>query len=118
MSQKARIWLALCLSSIVGCADNHAEQPRLAREQLYRLHCSGCHGDGTGNGHIALTLPIRPRNLRHSEWQASVTDEHIAQVIREGGGAVKLNEAMPAFRDKLSDSEIRQLVGYLRFLGK
>jgi mono/diheme cytochrome c family protein len=117
MNSRIILWTAV-LVFLLGCENPGSGRTRFSREQLYRLHCSGCHGDGTGNGHIAGTLPIRPRNLRHSEWQKSVTDEHIYQVIREGGKSVKLNEAMPAFKEKLSDAEIKQLVGYLRFLGR
>ena len=117
MRQKLQLLSLAVACAMVGCETRSPTGPTLSREQLYRLHCSGCHGDGTGNGHIAGTLPIRPRNLRHADWQESVSDEHIFKVIREGGKAVKLNEAMPAFKEKLSDAQIRQLVGYLRFLG-
>ncbi|MEC8558081.1 MAG: c-type cytochrome [Planctomycetota bacterium] len=109
-------FLLLLISA--GCQGSSAEPQTLSREQLYRLHCSGCHGDGSGNGHIAGTLAARPRNLKHNQWQDSVTDEHIFRVIHEGGEAVKLNKAMPAFEEKLTKEEIRSLVGYIRFLGR
>lgn len=89
----------------------------MSATDLYRLHCSSCHGDGSGNGHIAGTLKARPRNLKLAEWQASVNDEHIAKVIREGGSAMKLSPDMPPFRDKLSQQEVQLLVYYLRKLG-
>ncbi|MEM7476166.1 MAG: cytochrome c [Planctomycetota bacterium] len=107
----------LVLLLCAGCQPGPGVPTKPTREQLYRLHCSGCHGDGSGNGHIAGTLAVRPRNLKHSVWQKSVTDKHIYEVIRGGGEAVKLNKAMPGFEAKLSEQEIKELVGYIRYLG-
>ena len=83
---------------------------------LFRLHCSGCHGDGDGNGHIASALPVKPRNLKHPEWQQGVTDEHVLKVILYGGAAVRLNDKMPGFADKLNRREAESLVKYIREL--
>lgn len=105
-----------CLTS--GCNSPNNRITVVQREQLYRLHCSGCHGDGSGNGHIAPTLPVRPRNLKFREWQDSVTDQHIFRIIRDGGTAVRLNESMPAFSTKLEQAEIEALVRHVRALGR
>ncbi len=86
----------------------------MSREDLFRLHCSSCHGDGSGNGHVAGTLPVKPRNLRHADWQNSVTDDRILDVIRNGGKPWKLSDKMPGFADKLSASQMRSLVSYIR----
>jgi mono/diheme cytochrome c family protein len=86
-------------------------------EALFRLHCSRCHGDGTGNGHIAGTLKVAPRNLKHRDWQQSVDDAHIRRVIEQGGAAVKLSPDMPGFQQQLTAKEIQQLVSYIRRLG-
>ncbi len=111
----------LCLSMMsTGCLPATRSQnlsAKLSAEELFRLHCSSCHGDGSGNGHIAGTLKVLPRNLKLVEWQSSVSDQHIARVIREGGFAMKLSPDMPAFRDKLSEPEVQLLVYYLRKLG-
>lgn len=108
--------VALFTVCVTGCQPPLPSKPVLSRSDLFRLHCSSCHGDGSGNGHIAGTLPVRPRNLRHPEWQASVTDEHILKVIRQGGAVVKLSDKMPGFADKLSEAEMQSLVQYLRAL--
>lgn len=108
--------LVLGIALLCGCRS--PVEPGMSRIDLYRLHCSGCHGDGTGNGHIAETLKTRPRNLKHREWQTSVTDSHIIEVIRNGGATVKLSSEMPAFGEKLSDSQIEQLAAYIRQLGR
>lgn len=107
-----------CLFNLVGCETPkfEAKKTTLSRSDLFRLHCSGCHGDGSGNGHIASTLAVRPRNLKQIEWQASVTDSHILQVIRSGGIKHKLSDKMPGFADKLTDQQIQSLVEYIRLL--
>ena len=105
----------LLLMSIVaisaGCVQPAAEiKPQLSAEDLFRLHCSTCHGDGT--------LKTRPRNLKHQNWQKSVSNEHILMVIREGGQAAKLSPEMPAFKDKLTAQEMDALLIYLRVIGR
>ena len=108
------VWLTILLAT-TGCTDS---KPTMAAPDLYRLHCSSCHGDGSGNGHVAATLKAKPRNLRLESWQDSVNDEHIRRVISGGGASVALNADMPAFKDKLSRAEIRSLVQYVRQLGE
>lgn len=126
MVRNEKIWSFACLVCLLtgctGCFQAHPADrttaARFAPRDLFRMHCSSCHGDGTGNGHVAPTLKVRPRNLKHKDWQRSVSDAHIRKVIRDGGAAVKLNEDMPAFGEKLSDKEIESLGVYIRSLGR
>jgi Cytochrome C oxidase, cbb3-type, subunit III len=110
----ARSFFCLILAFMSACIGQQPVQPTLSRADLFRLHCSSCHGDGSGDGHVAATLPVRPRNLRHPDWQSNVTDKHIYQVIRVGGASVKLSDKMPGFADKLTDEQIQSLVQYIR----
>lgn len=76
-------------------------------QQIFETRCFTCHGkegagDGPGSG--ALTPP--PRNFQDPEWQASVTDEHIAQIIKFGGAAVAKSPAMPGNPDLTSKPEV------------
>ena len=107
---------AIALILLAGCQTQPTSVPRLTPSELYRLHCSGCHGDGSGNGHIASTLKVRPRNLKHKQWQSSVSDKHIESVIRDGGQPPKLSNEMPSFSDKLTETEIQELAQYIRRL--
>jgi|GEM_PF-1690173 len=111
----------LFLALSIGC--NPATKTKypslnLPASELFRLHCSACHGDGSGNGHVAPTLRVRPRNLKRPEWQSSVGDQHIIRVIRDGGVAMNLSPEMPAFRDKLTYQEQQSLLNYLRTLAQ
>jgi mono/diheme cytochrome c family protein len=67
--------------------------------------CSNCHGK-RGRGDGPQSPMVKARDLTKRDWQASVTDESIAKVIREG------RQKMPAFN--LPDSIIQALVGHVR----
>jgi mono/diheme cytochrome c family protein len=86
--------------------------------RIWRERCVNCHGDrGLGDGEGAKILPVRPRALTDSGWQSSVTDEHIATVIVEGGPAVNLSPLMAANPDLRTKPEvIDALVRHIRDL--
>lgn len=112
-------YLLLLLVLALGCSDSTPpSKPGLTPEELFRLHCSGCHGNGSGDGHIAATLKVRPRNLKFQAWQESVSDSHINSVIANGGKPYNLSEEMPGFSDKLTASQIDQLTQYIRRIGR
>jgi mono/diheme cytochrome c family protein len=67
--------------------------------------CSNCHGK-RGRGDGPQSPMVKARDLTKADWQASVTDESIAKVIREG------RQKMPAFN--LPDSIVQGLVGHVR----
>jgi mono/diheme cytochrome c family protein len=58
--------------------------------------CALCHGaDGTGNGPMAAQLNPKPRNYTDPNWQLSITDEEIKQIIVQGGQGVGKSPSMP-----------------------
>jgi len=69
--------------------------------QLYQQHCATCHGNGLQGG-------LAP-SLLDDQWTHGGSDEAIARIIREG-----VTDAMPAFRDELSEAETRALVVFIR----
>lgn len=85
-------------------------------EDLYDARCATCHGqDGTGDGPAAASLDPKPRDHTNPEWQASVTDSKMAEIIEQGGAAEGLSPSMPAHPD-LSDTQVESLVDYIRSL--
>jgi cbb3-type cytochrome c oxidase subunit III len=76
---------------------------------LFKQKCSMCHG-ADGKGYAALKTP----DFTDSKVQASLTDEEITKIIKNG----KPGTAMPPFKDSLSDDQIKSLVTYLRSLKK
>jgi mono/diheme cytochrome c family protein len=83
---------------------------------LFRLHCSECHGDGSGNGHRVTALKGKPKDMTKHAWQQQVTDEHLFLTISEGGPAAKLHGDMPAWNRVLSKRQIKDLITYIRTL--
>jgi cytochrome c6 len=78
---------------------------------LFDEHCDSCHGKD-GQAKTFKAKFNHARNLTDSKWQAEVTDERLFNSISNGKGK------MPAFRKKLSEAQINDLVSYVRRLKK
>jgi mono/diheme cytochrome c family protein len=82
-----------------------------ATEELYRRWCGSCHGsDGRGR-RMRDSMPSLP-DFTALPWQTSRTNVQLAAGILNGRGT-----DMPAFGDKLSAAQARQLVAFIRALG-
>jgi mono/diheme cytochrome c family protein len=73
----------------------------------WRQNCTTCHG-AIGRGDGPQAAMTKPRDLTDPGWQATVSDDDIASVIRTGRGA------MPAF--PLPESTVDGLVRLVRLL--
>lgn len=83
------------------------EEAREAAKQIFETRCVACHGaQGAGDGPASAGLTPPPRNFQDSEWQKSVSDAHIEQIIQYGGAAVGKSPAMPANPDLMSKPEV------------
>lgn len=79
-------------------------------ETVWQKTCASCHGlVGRGDGPLGQSMGAS--DLTRPEWLASVTDEQIAQVIREG------RNKMPPSPD-LPDSTVDGLVKRIRSKGR
>lgn len=78
--------------------------------------CALCHG-ATGRlvGGGVQPQPVRPRNLGDPAFQASVDDDHLRRIVREGGAASGLSPLMPQ-HTQLSDAQLDALVRFVRGL--
>jgi mono/diheme cytochrome c family protein len=77
---------------------------------LYKTKCAVCHGaDGSGNTPMGKALKMR--DLASDGVQAQ-TDTQLVAITSDGKGK------MPAYKGKLSDEQITQLIGYIRTLKK
>jgi mono/diheme cytochrome c family protein len=77
---------------------------------LYLARCSSCHGE---RGEPPRELPAgvrRPRNLASEEFQRSISDAELVQVVRHG------RQGMPALVPRIDDSEARALRSFVRLL--
>lgn len=97
-----------------------SESARAEAEQIFETRCVTCHGsEGAGDGPASAGLTPPPRNFQDPAWQASVSDEHIEQIVQYGGAAVGRSAAMPANPDLMSKPEVvAALRAYIRALAK
>lgn len=75
----------------------------------YKAKCVACHGaDGKGS---AMGQKMGAHDFASADVQKE-TDAELAEIIGKGKGK------MPKYADKLKDPEIKDLVTYIRTLGK
>jgi mono/diheme cytochrome c family protein len=75
---------------------------------LWAQHCASCHGkDGSGSTTMGKKLAVKD----YSKSQ-SFSDAEATNVIKNGKGKMK------AYKDKLSDADVKALVAYVRSLKK
>jgi mono/diheme cytochrome c family protein len=87
-------------------------------QRVYAQHCQVCHGpDGRGNGPAAPSLIPRPRDFTLAQFKYKSTppdqppsDADLMQVVSDG----LQSSAMPYWKGVLSESEIREVVAYVK----
>ena len=83
-----------------------------AGKKVYARYCASCHGpNGKGDGGMALSGGT-PSDLTDETWDYGSTDGEIFVAIKDGVSADML-----AYKDKLNDKQIWQIVLFLRSLG-
>ncbi len=83
-------------------------------EANYKKHCDACHGESGEGGLVKVdNKQIKVASLK-SEHAMKHTDEKLQKTITGG------DEEMPAFKDKMSQEEIAEMVQFVRkhFQGK
>ena len=79
-------------------------------------HCASCHGkDGSGSTMMGKKLGVK--DYRDAKVQAAFSDGEVESAIKDGvkeGG----KEKMKAYKDKISEEEVKALVAYVRSLKK
>jgi cbb3-type cytochrome c oxidase subunit III len=90
---------------------NNAESSEMGRK-LYQRYCASCHGpNGKGDGAMALSGGT-PSDLTDGTWDYGSTDGEIFAVISDG-----VSSDMLAYKEKLSEKQIWQLVNFIRSIG-
>lgn len=86
-----------------------------AGQASYQKNCRFCHGTtGLGDGPSA-PKDSHPSNLTDKEWTRGGTDGEIFVVVRDGA-APKFD--MKGFKGRMTDTEIWNVVNYLRSIAK
>lgn len=70
--------------------------------ELYASHCAGCHGETLAGG--------RAPTLFTESLLSEKPDSTLAATIRDG----VVKNGMPAFKDQLSESEVSQIIAFMR----
>jgi mono/diheme cytochrome c family protein len=77
---------------------------------LYKTKCASCHGpDGSGNTPMGKKFNLK--DLRSAEV-AKQTDAQLIEITTKG------KDKMPAYTGRLTDAQIKDVVGYIRELQK
>ena len=83
----------------------------------WETHCASCHGkDGKGATKAGRTAGVK--DFTDAAYQKTFTDEKAFEAAKVGIKDDKGKEKMKSFAEKLSDEEIKALVGFVRTLGK
>lgn len=88
---------------------------------LNQKHCAKCHGKlGKGDGAALDLLGItkKPKDWTDKSAMGGMSAQDITNIITNGGAAVGKSEKMPAYKGKLSDSDIADLTAYISSLAK
>ncbi len=102
----------IALSSLLVCgmlAAGNSQATAQDAAATYKAKCVACHGaDGKGS---AMGTKLGAHDFASPDVQKE-TDAQLTEIITNGKGK------MPAYKDKLKDSEIKDLAAYVRGLGK
>lgn len=81
--------------------------------EVYRANCVACHGRlGRGDGDAGLDLVPSPALLSRMMDVQGTVDEYLLWTIAEGGKP--FDTAMPAYKDRLTEDQIWQVIAYMR----
>jgi len=111
-----RLSAILAAVAIIACASNPVlADDIVAAKQNYDTFCVKCHGaGGKGDGSAAATLSTHPRDFTDCARMEKESDDKLFNVIKNGGAANGLSADMQAWNNGFEDSEIKDLVAYVR----
>ncbi len=109
--------IAAALAAAAGCRRDplpevaRAERDAAAGRRIFERRCVSCHNaNGDGKTKVAARFPYA--NLRDGKWRSDGSLASIERQVRFG------DDPMPAFADKLTDEEIRQVAAYVLALAR
>ena len=107
----------LLLGSVIGIiglsfASTPPSSQLVEGQVIYERLCADCHGpEGRGDGKSAISLSPRPGNLISAQTSAK-PDQDLLKIIANG----KRRTAMPAWKDRLTESEQLAVLAFIRSL--
>jgi len=83
----------------------------------YAFYCAPCHGEnGNADGFNAMHLPQKPTSLADKNYMSTRNDGTIYDGIYAGGYILDKHHFMPPWQTLFNDTEIRDLVAFVRKL--
>ena len=93
--------------------------PKVGKE-LHVKHCQRCHGEqGKGDGPAMKAV----KTVKLADWtnqaeMAKYSEQDLYKIIVEGGAAVGKSKLMLAYKGKLKEKEVWDLIAFIRSLAK
>ena len=83
-------------------------------KNVFQTKCQMCHGAaGAGNEALARAFKLEPERLDLAKKSVQArSDAELATIVKSGKGN------MPAFNDKLGDTDIKAVIQFIRSLAK
>jgi mono/diheme cytochrome c family protein len=91
-----------------------------AGKDLHVKHCQRCHGEqGKGDGPAMKAV----KTVKLADWtdpteMSKYSDQDLYKITMEGGAALGKSKLMPAYKGKLKEKEVWDLVAFIRSLAK
>lgn len=109
--------LTIMVVSVLGACTAVPTTAETKVPEKFIALCAPCHGSaGDGNGPAAAAMDPKPRNFIDGKVMNGRTDAQLMNVIKNGGQVEKFSPFMIAFAGQLSDSEIKEMIAYIRSL--
>jgi cytochrome c6 len=102
-------WSAVVLAAVLSLFSTTLRAQDDA-PSLFKAKCAGCHG-GDGSGNTSAGKSLKLRDLGSADVQKQ-TDAELTAIITNG------KSPMPAYKGKVTDAQIKELVTYVRGLAK
>jgi mono/diheme cytochrome c family protein len=95
---------------VITVMGEEASAETLARgAELYAANCQSCHGGATG-GNLKDIPP--PHNANGHTWHHA--DQQLMNMVLNGIPFSLEEQKMPAFRDKLTEEEVKAILAYIK----
>lgn len=92
---------------------------RADAKETFTKECAKCHGDqGKGDGATLVKVKGKAMDWSNKGGMSKVGDDDLTKIIAEGGGAVGKSKLMPAYGKKLDEKALKEMVSFIRSLGK
>lgn len=120
-----RIWDVVAYLRTLHRPKDRQEQPLVqagnleSGKRVYADYCAVCHGkEGQGDGPIVAMFGPKPFAFTDKAGMAARRDQDLYFAIFNGGEAIGQSTYMPAWGGLLKDSEITDVIAYIRTLAQ